>query len=246
VKELVGFITCGFPDKEFAKELGAALIGSGCDRLELGLPFSDPVADGELIEKAGQIAIKNGYKKADAFEIASSLRGDAKLYFMGYFNSFFSGGFDAFCVDAANAGVGGLIIPDLPFEEGAKYADSFGRNNLSNISFLAVTHTKERIKKIAEGSKDFIYLVAFAGITGADKSEDLSQILADVREFTDTKVFVGFGVNEKTAKERVMGADGVIVGSAFTKLLLDESLNGSQKIKACADLASKIKELINC
>ena len=245
MKELVGFITCGFPDKEFTKELGAVLLDAGSDRLELGIAFSDPVADGVLIEKASLAAIKAGFKVSDAFEIASALT-PASLYFMGYFNSFFSGGFDAFCVDAANAGVGGLIIPDLPFEEGAKYADSFGRNNLSNISFLAVTHTKERIKKIAEGSKDFIYLVAFAGITGADKSEDLSQILADVREFTDTKVFVGFGVNEKTAKERVMGADGVIVGSAFTKLLLDESLNGSQKIKACADLASKIKELINC
>ena len=173
------------------------------------------------------------------------MRGDAKLYFMGYFNSFFSGGFDAFCVDAANAGVGGLIIPDLPFEEGAKYADSFGRNNLSNISFLAVTHTKERIKKIAEGSKDFIYLVAFAGITGADKSEDLSQILADVREFTDTKVFVGFGVNEKTAKERARGVDGVIVGSALVEVMLDDTLTLSERITKIAHRASIIKEKIN-
>lgn len=246
MKELVGFITCGFVDKEFTKDLGAALIEAGCDRLELGLPFSDPVADGELIERAGQIAIKNGYKKADAFEIASSLQGKSKLYFMGYFNSFFSNGFGEFCQNAAKVGISGLIIPDLPFEEGAKYAPAFEQNNLSNIQFLAVTHTKERIKKIAENSTDFIYLVAFAGITGADKSEDLSQILSDVREFTDTKVFVGFGVNEKTAKERVKGADGVIVGSAFTKLLLDDSLTNDQKIKSCVALASTIKELINC
>lgn len=245
MKELVSFITCGFTDKEFSKELGAALIEAGSDRLELGIPFSDPVADGALIEKASLSAIKAGFKTKDAFEIASCLSSKAPIYFMGYFNSFFSGGFGSFCEKASASGVKGFIIPDLPFEEGARYAKTMEAHNLSNISFLAVTHADERVEMVARASKEFIYLVAFAGITGADKSEDLQPILQKVKSVTDTKVFVGFGVNEKTAKSRAEGADGVIVGSAFTKIVLDESLSGGQKIAECAKLAKIIKEQIN-
>lgn len=245
MKELVSFVTCGFPDKEFTKELGLVLKDAGSDRLELGLPFSDPVADGALIEKASLAAIKNGYKSTDAFEIASLLGKEIPSYFMGYFNSFFSGGFTAFCEKAAEAKVKGLIIPDLPFEESQKYLPKMESNGLVGISFLAVTHTDERIEKIAKASKDFIYLVAFAGITGADKNEDLSSILQKVKSVTDTKVFVGFGVNEQTAKERAKGADGVIVGSAFTKILMDESLSSKEKLAKCAELSRNIKAQIN-
>lgn len=245
MKELVSFITCGFPDKEFTKELGLALKEAGSDRLELGIPFSDPVADGALIEKASLSAIKAGFKTVDAFEIASALSAQIPSYFMGYFNSFFSGGFKSFCEKAGNSAIKGFIIPDLPFEESQKYSAVMEANGLSSISFLAVTHADERIEKIAKASKDFIYLVAFAGITGADKSEDLAPILQKVKSVTDTKVFVGFGVNENTAKERAEGADGVIVGSAFTKILLEDSLSGSEKLSRCASLAKTIKAKIN-
>lgn len=245
MKELVSFITCGFLGNEFTKDLGLALREAGSDRLELGIPFSDPVADGSLIEKAGQEALKAGFKRSDAFEVANTLSAHMPLYFMGYFNSFFSGGFDNFCQKAQDAGARGLIIPDLPFEESRKYTDIAHKHSLSNITWLAVTHSDDRVAKIASASEDFIYLVAFAGITGADKSEDLSGILASVRKYTDTKVFVGFGVNENTAKDRVKGADGVIVGSAFTKILLEEGLNNAQKIAKCAELARTIKAKIN-
>ncbi|HRF55929.1 MAG TPA: tryptophan synthase subunit alpha [Campylobacterales bacterium] len=244
MRELVSFITCGFPDKEFTKELGAVLLEAGSDRLELGIAFSDPVADGVLIEKASLAAIRAGFKVSDAFEIASALT-PALLYFMGYFNSFFSGGFGSFCAKASSCGVRGLIIPDLPFEESLRYAGAMEENGLFNISFLAVTHADERIEKIAAASKDFIYLVAFAGITGADKEEDLAPILQKVKSVTDTKVFVGFGVNEKTAKKRCEGADGVIVGSAFTKILFEDTLSKSEKLARCASLAKTIKAQIN-
>lgn len=244
MKELVSFITCSFPDKEFTKELGLILAEAGSDRLELGIPFSDPVADGALIEKASLTAIKNGFKIADAFDTALALK-SVPSYFMGYFNSFFSGGFDLFCKKSAECGIKGLIIPDLPFEEGQRYVDVMQKHLLSNISFLAVTHTDERIEKIARASKDFIYLVAFAGITGADKNENLLPIIQKVKSVTDTKLFVGFGVNEKTAKQRVEGADGVIVGSAFTKILLDDTLNRSEKLSRCASLSREIKAKIN-
>ena len=230
--------------KEFTVDLGAALKEAGSDRLELGIPFSDPVADGSLIEKASLAAIKGGFKISDAFDVASALSPKVPSYFMGYFNSFFSGGFEPFCKKSAASGVKGFIIPDLPFEESAFYAPTIEANGLCNISFLAVTHTKDRIEKIAAASKDFIYLVAFAGITGADKEEDLEPILKTVKECCDTKVFVGFGVNEKTAKEKVKGADGVIVGSAFTKIVAGEG-SLSNKISECAALARVIKEKIN-
>ncbi len=245
MKELVSFITCGFPDKEFTKELGFTLKEAGSDRLELGIPFSDPVADGALIEKASLMAIQAGFKSADAFEIASTLSSQLPSYFMGYFNSFFSGGFKAFCEKASSSGVKGFIIPDLPFEESQKYGKIMEANSLSNIYFLAVTHTDERIEKIAKASKDFIYLVAFAGITGADKRENLWPILQKVKSITNTKVFVGFGVNENTAKEKANGADGVIVGSAFTRILLEDSLSAAQKLSKCALLAKTIKAKIN-
>lgn len=244
MRELVSFITCGFPDREFTKELGFALREAGTDRLELGIPFSDPVADGALIERASLEAIKNGFKIADAFDIASDLK-DTPSYFMGYFNSFFSGGFENFCKKSAQCGVRGFIIPDLPFEEGQRYTKIMNGYSLVNISFLAITHADERLEKIAGASKDFIYLVAFAGITGADKDEDLLPILKKVKSVTDTKVFVGFGVNEKTAKKRAEGADGVIVGSAFTKILLDDTLSGTEKLSKCAQLSKTIKAQIN-
>jgi tryptophan synthase alpha chain len=245
VKELVSFITCGFVDKEFTKDLGLVLKDSGSDRLELGIPFSDPVADGALIEKAGQMALRGGFKRSDAFETAAVLSKEIPLYFMGYFNSFFSGGFEAFCTKAHLSGAKGLIIPDLPFEESQKYTAMASSHGLSNISWLAVTHADERIEKIASSAQDFIYLVAFAGITGADKNENLLPIIEKVKSVTDTKVFVGFGVNEKTAKERANGADGVIVGSAFTKILLDESLSNKEKLAKCGELSRNIKAQIN-
>jgi len=116
---------------------------------------------------------------------------------------------------------------------------------LNLIDFIAPTDSKERIQKIVTDSKKFIYLVAYAGITGAGHSEDLAQVIDDIREFTSTPIYVGFGVNEKTAREKAKGVDGVIVGSAFVKVLLDNTLNNSQKIEKISALAREIKEQIN-
>jgi tryptophan synthase alpha chain len=164
---------------------------------------------------------------------------------MGYFNPFYHKGVDTFIYEAKSSGVNGFIIPDLPYEEAKTYKSMVEEAGLNLIDFIAPTDSKERIQKIVTDSKKFIYLVAYAGITGAGHSEDLAQVIDDIREFTSTPIYVGFGVNEKTAREKAKGVDGVIVGSAFVKVLLDNTLNNSQKIEKISALAREIKEQIN-
>jgi len=245
LKQLVGYITTGFPDKNFTADLALALSGSGVDSIELGVPFSDPVADGPVIEKANHKALELGFKFQDLLDVSAQVAKEADILWMGYFNLFYQYGMERLLPKAKELGVSGMIIPDLPYEETLLYRDLFHANDVANISFVAPTDTDERIKEIVSDAQKFIYLVAYAGITGAGKSEDLQGIITSIKEYTQTPVYVGFGVNEKTAKEKVKGADGVIVGSAFIQILLDESLSHSQKITNCSALAREIKEKIN-
>lgn len=245
MKQLVGYITTGFPDKNFTADLALALAQNGVDSIELGVPFSDPVADGPVIEKANHKALELGFKFQDVLDVSAQVAGEVDILWMGYFNLFYQYGMERLLPKAKELGVTGMIIPDLPHEEALAYKDLFNANGVSNISFVAPTDTPERIKEIVTDAQKFIYLVAYAGITGAGKSEDLQSIITSIKEYTQTPVYVGFGVNEKTAKEKVKGADGVIVGSAFIQILLDESLSRSQQIEKCSSLAREIKDKIN-
>ena len=164
---------------------------------------------------------------------------------MGYFNSFYQQDMDLLLPHAKELGVNGLIIPDLPHEEAKLYSKLFNENDLSNISFVAPTDTEARIKEVVEDAKKFIYMVAYTGITGSGQTEDLQPFLSSIKKYTKTPVYVGFGVNAKTAKDKVVGADGVIVGSAFIDILLKEELNYTQKIKECSELAKILKNEIN-
>jgi len=245
LKQLVGYITTGFPDKNFTADLALALAQNGVDSIELGVPFSDPVADGPVIEKANHKALELGFKFQDVLDVSAQVAKEVDILWMGYFNLFYQYGMEKLLPKAKELGVTGMIIPDLPHEEAVAYKDLFNANSVSNISFVAPTDTPARIKEIVTDAQKFIYLVAYAGITGAGKSEDLQSIITSIKEYTQTPVYVGFGVNEKTAKEKVKGADGVIVGSAFIQILLDESLSRSQQIENCSDLAREIKDKIN-
>jgi tryptophan synthase alpha chain len=245
LKNLVAYITTGFPSLEFTVDAALALGEAGVDTLELGMPFSDPVADGPVIEKANLIALKNGFKLNQLFEVSHKIAPHIDTLWMGYFNAFYHKGFDLFINEAKKSGVNGFIIPDLPFEEAKPYKSIIEDAGLNLIDFIAPTDSKERIKEIVTDAKKFIYLVAYAGITGAGKSEDLKEIIANIKAFTDTPVYVGFGVDQKSAKEKAKGVDGVIVGSAFVKVLLDESLSNSQKIRKISQIAKEIKEKIN-
>jgi len=245
LKKLVAYITTGYPDLNFTEDVILSLKEAGADMIELGLPFSDPVADGPVIEEANLLSLKNGFKIDDVFEVSKKVAPTIDTLWMGYFNPFYQKGMDFMTKKAKELGVKGFIIPDLPFEEAKSYKNDIQKEGLALIDFVAPTDDKDRIKEILKDSKKFIYLVAYAGITGSGKKEDLSQVIANVKEVSDTDLFVGFGVNVKTAKEKAKGVDGVIVGSEFVKVLLNDSLNYTQKIKDISQIASKIKAEIN-
>ncbi len=245
MKHLVAYITTGFPEKSFTVDLGLALGENGVDSLELGVPFSDPVADGPVIEKANFLALQKGLRFSDVLDVSAGIAPKVDTLWMGYFNPFYQYGMEALLNKAQEIGVTGMIIPDLPHEEAHAFAPLFDANNVSNISFVAPTDDDARVKEVVANAKKFIYLVAYAGITGSGKSEDLQPILTSIKSHTQTPVYVGFGVNEKTAKEKVEGADGVIVGSAFVNVLLQDDLNYQQKIDRCCSIASEIKQKIN-
>lgn len=245
MKKLVGYITTGFPDRYFTVDLAMAMKEAGVDTLELGMPFSDPVADGPVIERANLQALANGFKLSHLFEISREIAPVIDTLWMGYLNPFYHKGIELFIEEAKQSSVHGFIIPDLPFEEAKCYKPMIEDAGLSLIDFIAPTDSQARIEQIVKGAQKFVYLVAYAGITGTGKSEDLQPILSEIKSFTNTPVYVGFGVNEQTAKEKIKGADGVIVGSAFVKVLLDDLLNHAQKIAKISQIAREIKEEIN-
>jgi len=245
VKQLVGYITAGVVEETLTIDLLSAMYEAGVDTIELGIPFSDPVADGPVIQAAGQRALEQGFRYAHAVRIAQALPKERDMLWMGYFNPFYQRGM-AHALDEANAaGVSGFIIPDLPYEETLAYRPMFEERGMALIDFVAPTDPAERISRIVSKSGKFIYLVAYAGITGSAQSEELGPTIEAIKTATDTPVFVGFGVNEQTAKERVKGADGVIVGSAFVKTLIDDTLTGSEKIAKIVGSAKNIKDQIN-
>ncbi|DAB27741.1 MAG: tryptophan synthase subunit alpha [Sulfurimonas sp. RIFOXYD12_FULL_33_39] len=245
MKKLVAYITSGYPEKSFSIDLALSLGSNGVDTLELGVPFSDPVADGPLIEKANHKALELGFKFEHLKEISSAVAPKVDTLWMGYFNSFYQQDMYKLIPLAKELGINGLIIPDLPHEETLVYNNLFNANNMSNISFVAPTDSDDRIEKIVKDSKKFIYMVAYTGITGSGSAEDLQPFLYSIKKYTQTPVYVGFGVNQKTAKEKVKGADGVIVGSAFVDILLKHDLNYTQKIKQCSELSKILKSEIN-
>ncbi|HLD23514.1 MAG TPA: tryptophan synthase subunit alpha [Sulfuricurvum sp.] len=245
MKQLVAYITAGYPDKNFTVDLALALGENGVDILELGVPFSDPVADGPVIEAANQRALEAGFRFADILDISKAITPKVDTLWMGYFNPFYQYGMEALLDKAKSIGVNGLIIPDVPYEEAKAYHGLFENRGLANITFVAPTDGEERIAMITAEARKFIYLVAYAGITGSGKAEDLAPVLEMIKRHTQTPVYVGFGVNEKTAREKVQGADGVIVGSAIVNVLLDDTLNNTQKIAKCCEITRTIKSLIN-
>ncbi|HHD84258.1 MAG TPA: tryptophan synthase subunit alpha [Campylobacteraceae bacterium] len=245
MKKLVAYITTGYPDLDFTEDAAMALKEAGVDTLELGVPFSDPVADGPVIEEANLKALQNGFKIQHLLDLSQKIASDIDTLWMGYFNPFYHRGIEKITDEAAERGISGFIIPDLPFEEALPYKETFRAKNLALIDFVAPTDSAERIAKVVADAQKFIYLVAYAGITGSGQSEDLGRVIANIREATDTDLYIGFGVNAQTARKKAKGVDGVIVGSAFVSLMLDKELSYTDKIIRMQDLARTIKEEIN-
>jgi tryptophan synthase alpha chain len=232
------------PDCAFTIDLANALFEAGMDSLELGMPFSDPIADGVVIETAGEIAIGNGFVFDDLATIARALTG-RDIMFMGYTNTFYRRGFERVAKEARSLGISAALIPDLPHEEAAAYKPIFAAQQIALIEFVAPTTPSDRIASIVAEADKFIYLVAYAGITGATQEENLRFALNAIKAHSSTPVYVGFGVSRNTARKRSEGADGVIVGSAFVKTLIDKSVSPKEKIRKITEEARIIKDVIN-
>jgi len=200
------------------------LAKSGCDIIELGIPFSDPLADGGTIQQASFKALQNGVSPKICLDVAKELRSkvETPLVFMGYFNPIFSYGVEKFCIACAKSGIDGLIIPDLPPEESTQLDTSTRKCGIDLIYLLAPTSPPERLKLVAERSRGFVYLVSVTGVTGARGKlpTDLEAFVARVRKVTDKPLCVGFGIATGEQARRVARiADGVIVGSRIIQLM---------------------------
>ena len=227
---LIPYITVGYPSIEATLKVVPLLASSGCDIVELGIPFSDPLADGATIQKASFHALQNGVTPQLCLEVARQLsqKVEIPLLFMTYFNPVFSYGADRFCSLCHAAGIDGLIIPDLPPEEGSELETITQRQDLDLIYLLAPTSTEERISLIAQGSRGFLYLVSVTGVTGIrDKlPENLEAFVTRVRRIANKPLCIGFGISTpEQARQVARVADGVIVGSRIIQLMeADESM----------------------
>jgi tryptophan synthase alpha chain len=224
---LIPYITVGYPSVETTLKTVPRFANIGCDIIELGIPFSDPLADGATIQRASYEALKQGVTTKVCFEVAQELRRQVEipLVFMTYYNPVLRFGLDKFCSMCAKVGIDGLIIPDLPPEEGKQLEKSAQKHGLDLIYLLSPTSTTERIKLVTNRTSGFIYLVSLTGVTGArDKlPEELETFVARVKERTNKPLCVGFGVSTPEQARRVAKvADGVIVGSRIVQLLNED------------------------
>ena len=222
-KAFIGFLTAGDPDIACSKEFILEMEKAGADLVEIGIPFSDPIAEGKVIEAANTRALSCGTTTDTVFELVRSLRKSSQipLVLLTYLNPVFRYGYGKFFERCNSSGVDGIIIPDLPHEEKDELKEHARKNDVKIISLIAPT-SKERIKRIAESSSGFIYLVSSMGVTGVRDSidTDLETIVKDIRAVTDTPVAIGFGVSTPEQAKSLGGlSDGVIVGSAIVKII---------------------------
>ena len=223
-KALIAYVAVGYPSIKDTLEVVPMLASGGCDAIELGIPFSDPMADGVTIQKASFGALANGVTPQICLEVAQQLQQkvDVPLLFMTYLNPVYRYGYAEFCAESAASGVKGLIIPDLPPEEGLSLEEAARKQGLDLVYLLAPMSTAERVGLVAKRATGFIYLVSVSGVTGARESlpDNLKDFVARVRSVTQKPLCVGFGISTpEQAGEVARIADGVIIGSRVIQLM---------------------------
>jgi tryptophan synthase alpha chain len=240
---LVAYVTCGDPNLAATRDIILAAIGAGADVIELGVPFSDPVADGPVIQRASERALRNGTSLEDVLGLAREIRQEssAGLIIFSYLNPVLRFGLERFCTEAANAGVDGALIIDLTVEEADEYRRRMAAHQLNTIFLAAPTSPDQRLKAIAQACQGFVYAVSRTGITGTQKelAIDAAELVKRIRKFTRLPIAVGFGISNAEQFAQVgRFADAAAVGSAIVQAI---EQNPGREAQAVAELIGKMK-----
>lgn len=233
-KAFIGFVTAGDPNLATSKEIMLSMAKGGCDLIEVGIPFSDPIAEGPVIQEANIRALKNDVTTDDVFALVKEVKAEINtpMVFMTYLNVLFKYGYDRFLQNAKDCGVCGVIIPDLPYEEKAELQEVARNYNIEVVSLVAPT-SEDRIKTIASDAEGFVYTVSSLGVTGvrSEIKTDLQSIVTAIKEATTIPVAIGFGISTpEQAKKYSVIADGIIVGSAIVKIIAEYGESAPQKV----------------
>ncbi|MGH7273683.1 MAG: tryptophan synthase subunit alpha [Nitrospiria bacterium] len=247
-KALIPYIMAGDPDLSTTQALVSALEQNGADIIELGVPFSDPLADGPVIQRASDRSLRNKTSLRSVMDLVRTLRRQTQipLVLMSYYNPIYKYGEEEFAKDAITCGVDGVIIPDLPPEEAGQLIQISRRIGLDTIFLLAPTSTRERIQRVSESSRGFIYYVSLTGITGAALSSvrEIKAKLQEIRRYSTKPVVVGFGISTPAQASQVARwADGVIIGSALVKLL-ESHLQDPQLVKTIGEFVQRLHQAV--
>lgn len=243
---LMPFIIAGDPNIETTSEILLKLQEKGADLIELGIPYSDPLADGPVIQLSASRALNSGTTPKKVIQLLESLKGklNIPIILFTYFNPLLRFGFEEFCEMASKAGVSGLIIPDLPLEETYKFSKIVGNYSMDLILLVAPTTPFERMKIISNKTKGFTYLVSVTGVTGErnEMENRVENLITKLKEISPNPVAVGFGISspEHVNKVSQWGADGVIVGSAFVKRIA--SCNEKEVVNHLGDFCEKMRK----
>lgn len=245
---LIPFITAGDPDLETTAKALTTLAANGADFIELGVPYSDPLADGPVIQAAATRALQKGVRLEEVLEVVAETKSQIKvpIILFTYCNPIFNRGIEKFLTQIATAGVQGLVVPDLPLEEAEKLIAPAKEKGIE-VTLLVTPNTPEsRIKAIASQSQGFIYLVSVTGVTGVRSqiATQVKDLLSTMRTITNKSIGVGFGISspEQAQQVRQWGADAVIVGSAFVKILATD--NSTQGLLELGDFCLRLKKAI--
>jgi tryptophan synthase alpha chain len=241
---LVAYVTCGDPDLATTREVVLAAARAGADVIELGVPFSDPVADGPVIQRASERALKQGTRLADVLELARDVRrqSDVGLIIFSYFNPILQFGVQHFAKAAQDAGVDGALVTDLTVEEAGEYLRAMRARSLATVFLAAPTSTDQRLKLVAQASTGFVYAVSRTGVTGQQKqlAGDARELVLRLKRFTRLPIAVGFGISTAEQFRAVADfADAAVVGSAIVQAI--ESAGKSQAAQSVAKLVAGLK-----
>lgn len=244
---LIPFITAGDPDLDTTTRAIELLAQNGADMIELGVPYSDPLADGPVIQAAATRALKNGVCLNDVLNIIKNVRVDIPIILFTYYNPIFHRGVENFISTIADTGVKGLVVPDLPLEEAESFLEIARHYGMEVTLLVAPTSPMERIEQIALKSQGFIYLVSVTGVTGMRSKVEarVENLISTLKTVTDKPIGVGFGISEpaQALQMKQWGADGVIVGSAFVKTLAN--LDRTKGLQQLATLCYELKQALN-